>query len=77
MRTNRYTPDLDASPAGKIIKRLGGLTRTAGALNLGVSTVQGWALRGRIPQEHWKPLIDVAKAQGWKLRLEEFLEVAA
>jgi hypothetical protein len=70
------------SPAHNIIGKLGGLTKMAALLSseekrVAVSTVQGWQTRGKIPQEWWMPIIDVAKEQGVEIDLPMFLQVAA
>jgi hypothetical protein len=61
------------SPAHYVIGKLGGLTKTANALNMPVTTVQGWKTRERIPQDHWQTLIAVAKDDGITLTLADFL----
>lgn len=66
------------TPASFIIGKLGGLTKTARLLStddnqFAISTVQGWQTRGKIPQEHWLPLIDAAKGEGVDLDLSMFL----
>ncbi|WPZ13224.1 hypothetical protein T8J41_13770 [Nitratireductor rhodophyticola] len=61
------------SPAEKIIKAFGGMTKLARAHGCAVSTVQGWKERGRIPQDHWLPIIDAAKRDGLDLSLDDFL----
>lgn len=61
------------SPAHYVIGKLGGLTKTANALNMPVTTVQGWKNRERIPQDHWQTLIAVAKGDGITLTLADFL----
>lgn len=68
------------NPAENIINMLGGLTKVANLLStdakrVAVSTVQGWKERGKIPQEHWLPLIDAAKEVGETLTFEMFLAV--
>jgi hypothetical protein len=71
------------SPAENIImKKLGGLTKTAKLLSTDdkafpVSTVQGWKDRGKIPQEHWLPLIEAARQNGVSLDVPMFLAVPA
>ncbi|CAN7452297.1 hypothetical protein LJR235_002918 [Pararhizobium sp. LjRoot235] len=67
------------SPAEFIINELGGLTKTAKALSrperpFAISTVQGWKERGRIPQEHWDPLIEAGCAAGKHIEYEMFLK---
>ena len=67
------------TPAGHIIAKLGGLTKTARMLSdaekpFAVSTVQGWKERGKIPQEYWLPLIEAARNDGISLELPMFLE---
>lgn len=68
------------TPAEYVIDKFGGLTGTARAVGLPVSTVQGWKERGRIPQQYWRQLIDAAtklKDREKLIRLEDFLEGAA
>lgn len=72
----------DKNPAEKIISKLGGLTKTAAALSTDekrfpITTVQGWAERGKIPQEHWLLLIAAGKAIGEEIELSEFLGLPA
>ena len=62
------------SPAAYVIGKLGGLTKTANKLSLAVSTVQGWQIRKRIPQDHWPQAMAVAKAEGIALDLADFLK---
>ena len=66
------------SPAEAIIEKFGGLTRTAEALSsderaFAVSTVQGWKVRGRIPQSYWPQLIAAGRSEGFDLPLDMFL----
>jgi len=68
------------SPAAYVIRKLGGLTKTASKIKtpdrpegLPVSTVQGWQLRGRIPQDHWAQCIEAAAAEGETIDLADFL----
>lgn len=61
------------SPASYVIRKLGGLTRTADELDLAVSTVQGWEKRGRVPQKYWFSMIDVAKDKGIEIAVTDFL----
>ncbi|MGY2995478.1 carph-isopro domain-containing protein [Mesorhizobium sp. URHB0026] len=68
------------SPADYVIGKLGGLAKTASKIKtvkkpdgLSVSTVQGWRVRGRIPQDHWPLCIEAAQAEGIKLSLADFL----
>ncbi|HEV7436113.1 MAG TPA: hypothetical protein VGO22_14730 [Pseudorhizobium sp.] len=68
------------TPAEFIINELGGLTKTARLLSTDekafpISTVQGWKDRGKIPQEHWLPLIEAAKGDGKAIDLSMFLTV--
>ncbi|RUW04028.1 MAG: hypothetical protein E5X94_00745 [Mesorhizobium sp.] len=61
------------SPAAYVIGKLGGLTKAANKLGRPVTTVQGWQIRGRIPQDHWAPAIAVAESEGVELKLTDFL----
>ena len=71
---------MQVSPAQFVIGKLGGLTKTANAIGVPVTTVQGWKERGSIPQSHWLNLIEAASSIGEQLQLSDFLnqhEVAA
>lgn len=61
------------SPSVYVIRKLGGLTKTANKLGLAVTTVQGWQMRGRIPQTYWVSAIEAAAAEGDSLELADFL----
>jgi hypothetical protein len=61
------------TPAQYVIGKFGGLTGTSKAISVPITTVQGWAERGRIPQNHWKALIHAAKANDKLLTFEDFL----
>jgi hypothetical protein len=66
------------NPAKKIIQRLGGLTKTAAFLTtpekeMPITTVQSWAVRGKIPQEHWVALIEAGKTIDETIELADFL----
>ena len=63
---------MQVSVAHYVIHRFGGLTKTANALGLAVTTVQGWRDRQRIPQDHWNSVIEAAKVAGFKLTLSDF-----
>ena len=65
------------NPAEDIIGKFGGLTALARARGISVSTVQGWKERGKVPQEHWLPIIAAGKAEGIELSLEDFLPAPA
>jgi hypothetical protein len=39
-------------------------------------TVRQWRNRGKIPQEHWRAIIDAAARRGKSLTLEQFLPPA-
>lgn len=62
------------SPAAYVIRKIGGLTKTATALGIPVTTVQGWKDRGSVPQKHWAPLIEAAKNEGETIDLVDFLK---
>lgn len=68
------------SPAEFIIKKLGGLTKTAAMISsdgkrVPISTVQGWKERGKIPQEHWQKIIEAGEEKGVTIELGMFLSV--
>lgn len=70
--------DANRNIAAEVVAKFGGLTGTARALStedrpFAVSTVQGWVKRGRIPQEHWEPLIKAAKGIEGGLSVANFL----
>lgn len=62
------------SPADYVIGKFGGLTKTARACGFPITTVQGWRVRGKVPQEHWMPLIKMAERNGEKIEIEDFLK---
>lgn len=61
------------SGAEYVISKFGGLAATARAIGKPVTTVQGWSDRKRIPQDHWRKIIDAAKAQEKLITIEDFL----
>lgn len=66
------------NPAEKLIAKLGGLTATAKLLStdergFSVSTVQGWKVRGHIPEKYWLRLIGAAGNVGITLLSEDFV----
>ena len=71
----------ERNPAEHIIMdKLGGLTKAASLLStpekrVAVSTVQGWKVRGKIPQEWWMPIIEAAKTINVEIDLPMFLSV--
>lgn len=70
--TSQATTSTD--PAARILAIFGGITKTAEALGKPVTTVQGWKDRKRIPPEHWREIMDVARDQKRKrLRFEDFI----
>lgn len=64
------------NPAEHVVEKFGGLTKLARGLEFPVSTVQGWKERGKIPQDHWLPIMNLAKVEGIHLALEEFVHGA-
>lgn len=71
---NELAKQMLISPADYVIGKFGGLTKTANALGLTVSVVQGWKIRNRVPQQHWLPLISAAKDIGEEIEVEDFLK---
>lgn len=69
--------DAELSPADVVIQTFGGITATARAIDIPITTVQGWKERKKVPQEHWVKLQEAAKAKGKKLKLTDLLGVAA
>lgn len=67
----------ETSPADKVIATFGGLTATAKALGVGVTTVQGWKDRKRIPPAHWVAIQQAADKVGKPIALTELLGIAA
>lgn len=65
------------SPADKVIGAFGGLTKTARAIGVAVTTVQGWKERKRVPQEHWATIMAEAKKIGATITLEDLLGAVA
>jgi hypothetical protein len=74
MKRHRWKVEMPATPAHYVIGKFGGLTKTANALGLAVSTVQGWQGRGRIPQDHWEVIIKAARDIGEKLEFSDFIQ---
>lgn len=64
---------MQISPAEYVIGKFGGLTKTARAYSCPITTVQGWRVRGKVPQEHWMPLIEAAGKIGEKIEVTDFL----
>lgn len=62
------------SPSEHIIEKFGGLTKLARARGVPVSTVQGWKERGKIPQDHWFPIIEAGKDDGIAIAIEDFVQ---
>jgi hypothetical protein len=62
------------SPAQFVISKFGGLTGTATAIGAPITTVQGWKDRGRIPQDHWRKLMEAAEQRGERLIITDFIE---
>lgn len=61
------------TPAEHVIDSFGGLTKMARALGRPITTVQGWKDRGRIPQDHWREIIEVGKSIEVPLTLDDFV----
>lgn len=69
------------NPAHKIITKLGGEKAVAEQLGLSESVVYRWAYPrdrrgtgGLIPARHIKPLIEIARARGKRLTLQDFFQ---
>lgn len=60
------------SPADYVISKFGGLRKTADALGLTASVVQGWKARGRVPEPRWDDVIAAAKKAGHKVIIDDF-----
>lgn len=71
---NKVAKQMLISPADYVIGKFGGLTKTANALGLTVSVVQGWKNRERVPFRHWMPLIAAAKDIGEEIEVSDFLK---
>ena len=56
-----------------VIMKFGGLSKTARALDLPVTTVQGWKDRKVIPTDHWFKVIAALKAIDVDFSVEDFL----
>jgi hypothetical protein len=67
------------NPAEAIIAKFGGLSSLARIYVFPdgsprpVTTVQSWKDRGRIPQDHWRGLIEAARRHDLDLQIDEFL----
>lgn len=71
------TATIEKSPADRVIETFGGLSATARAVGVAVTTVQGWKERRKVPQEHWTKIQAAARGVGKNLDLSELLGVAA
>lgn len=62
-------------PAYSIVRRLGGVTRTAKILKVQISTVSRWltvdGTNGQIPQKYWVTLLNHALSRKIKISLED------
>lgn len=67
------TDELDTSPTAKIIDHFQGLTGLARAIDAPVSTVQGWRLRKRIPQEYWPKIIAAGAQRHVQIDVADFV----
>lgn len=69
------------APAYDILQRLGGKTQVANHLGLDKSTLSRWCqprpsgTGGMIPQRYWPQLMQMARLQRVKLRIEELVTV--
>lgn len=69
-------------PAHKIVRMLGGCRSVGRALELNSSTVSRWCTAtkeggtgGRIPQKHWRALIEVANTKGLVLTADTLADL--
>ncbi|MBP0440656.1 carph-isopro domain-containing protein [Tianweitania sediminis] len=60
-----------------MIEAFGGLSQLARALGSPVSTVQGWKIRGEIPQRHWAAIIKSAADRDIVIKIEDFVLIAS
>lgn len=65
------------TPAEHVISKLGGLTETSRLTGHPITTVQGWKVRGTIPQRHWSSLIEASSNSGERLVIEDFVSPIA
>lgn len=63
----------DTKPARKIIAAFGGINRTAKALEIPVSTVQGWHERGFIPSQRQWVVLNKARSLGLDITESDFI----
>jgi hypothetical protein len=61
------------SSAAYVIQKLGGLTKTANALGIPITTVQGWRDRDKIPSDHWLSVIEALGSVGVEWEVSDFL----
>lgn len=62
------------TPHQAIIRRFGGLSAAAAALEVPVSTVQGWWERGYIPARRQQQVLRAAKQRGLEVLPQDFFE---
>ncbi len=63
----------DLNPADRIIRRFGGQSALAGLLGKRQSTIEHWALIGRIPAQWQQPLMSLARQKGVILEARDFV----
>ena len=66
--------NVQISSAAYAIQKLGGLTKTANALSLPVTTVQGWKDRDKIPSDRWLSVIAALEGVGVEWEPGDFLK---
>jgi hypothetical protein len=70
------------SPAKEVVEKLGGVRATARVLQLNPSAVSRWMMSpkkrgtgGHIPQRHWPAILEYAKKERIKLRLDDLVNL--
>ena len=62
--------------AAAIIDKFGGVRKTARALNLAPTTVQGWKDAGLIPAKHHQAVLDKASETGVPISPADFFDLS-
>ena len=70
------------SPAKEVVAKLGGVRATARVLQLNPSAVSRWMMPavkrgtgGLVPQRHWPAILEHAKKERIKLRLDDLVNL--
>lgn len=74
-RPRRWSRNLDEkSPAVIVIDKFGGLTAFCKWTDFSPSTVHGWMVKGLIPQEYWRWILDCAARAKVRVTYKDFID---